>query len=229
MTDQQQLTGTGATPQTIVVESAQQLLPKAAFATFDGSGAAGDFLPVVKLIGPGNVVAAQAVGDVVTAGASVDQTWFRGLAKPGSSGGSGGLQFGGTRHDYGPDNEGGWLYVQTNESQDTHGVVGQIGSLLQDNSGDGVALAAVAPPNGPPISEAIITPTSFSLGVDGGGANPQGISMTPVGADTFMDFTQGATVPIRLKDGRVYMLNLPTAPGAAGELYKDASGFLKVS
>jgi hypothetical protein len=87
VTDQQIAQGTGPTPSTITVQGSQQLLPKLAFAAFDGTGAAGDFLPVVKFIGPAGTVAGQAVGDVVTAGASVDQTWFRGLAKQ-SGGGS---------------------------------------------------------------------------------------------------------------------------------------------
>lgn len=82
MTDQQIAQGAGPTPVAITVQGSEQLLPKLAFAAYDGSGAAGDFLPVVKLIGPGGKLAGQAVGDVVTAGGSVDQTWFRGLAKP---------------------------------------------------------------------------------------------------------------------------------------------------
>ena len=82
MTDQQISQGVGPTPSAITVQGSQTLLPKLAFAAFDGSGAAGNFLPVVKFIGPGGQLAGQAVGDEVTAGASVDQTWFRGLAKP---------------------------------------------------------------------------------------------------------------------------------------------------
>ena len=87
MTDQQIKQGVGPTPSTITVQGSQQLLPKLAYAHFDGSGAGADFLPVIKFIGPGGQIAGQAVGDVVTAGASVDQTWFRGLAK--QTGGSG--------------------------------------------------------------------------------------------------------------------------------------------
>lgn len=85
MTDQQIAQGAGPTPVAITVQGSEQLLPKLAFARYDGSGAGGDFLPVVRFIGPGGKVAGQAVGDVVTAGASVDQTWFRGLAKGGGS------------------------------------------------------------------------------------------------------------------------------------------------
>ncbi len=81
MTDQQISQGAGPTPVTLTVQGNEQLLPKLAFAAYDGTGAAGNFLPVVRFIGPGGQVAGQAVGDVVTAGASVDQTWFRGLAQ----------------------------------------------------------------------------------------------------------------------------------------------------
>jgi hypothetical protein len=85
MTDQQIAAGNAPPPVTITVQGSQQLLTKLAYAAYDGSGAAGDFLPVVKFVGPGGQIAGQAVGDVVTAGASVDQTWFRGLAKQGSA------------------------------------------------------------------------------------------------------------------------------------------------
>jgi hypothetical protein len=81
VTDQQISQGAGATPVTLTVQGNEQLLPKLAFAAYDGTAAAGNFLPVVRFIGPGGQIAGQAVGDVVTAGASVDQTWFRGLAK----------------------------------------------------------------------------------------------------------------------------------------------------
>jgi hypothetical protein len=87
VTDQQISQGAGATPVTLTVQGNEQLLPKLAFAAYDGTAAAGNFLPVVRFIGPGGQIAGQAVGDVVTAGASVDQTWFRGLAQQGTTGG----------------------------------------------------------------------------------------------------------------------------------------------
>jgi len=92
MTDQQIAPGKGPTPISITVQGSQELLPKLAFAAYDGTGAAGDFLPVIEFIGPGGMVAGRAVGDVVAAGASVDQTWFRGLAKQGSTGGQTGRE-----------------------------------------------------------------------------------------------------------------------------------------
>ena len=52
MTDQQIAQGVVPTPSTITVQGSQQLLPKLAFAAYDGTGAAGDFLPVIKFIGP---------------------------------------------------------------------------------------------------------------------------------------------------------------------------------
>lgn len=80
MTDQQIAPGQGPTPVGITVQGSEQLMPKLAFASYDGTGAAGDFLPVVRFVGPGGQVAGQAVGDKVAAGASADQTWFRGLS-----------------------------------------------------------------------------------------------------------------------------------------------------
>jgi hypothetical protein len=95
MTDDQIGLTDGTAPVSVIVANPDKLLPKLAFASYDGSGAASDFLPVVQFIGPNGKLAGQAVGDVVAAGASVDQTWFRGLSKGGGGGGGIGLQLNG--------------------------------------------------------------------------------------------------------------------------------------
>jgi hypothetical protein len=51
----------------------------------------------------------------------------------------GGLEFGGSRRDYGADNEGGYLSVTTNESFEGD-AIGEIGMYLRDNSGEGIAI-----------------------------------------------------------------------------------------
>ena len=52
MTDRQIAATAGLTPQAILLSTYQQLVPKLAFASYDGTGATGPFLPVVKFIGP---------------------------------------------------------------------------------------------------------------------------------------------------------------------------------
>lgn len=72
--------GTSGTPVDYVVPGSQEIEPLSVHAVFDGSGAAGAFLPAVEIIGPGGVVASvSAMDDAVAAGASVDATWFPGV------------------------------------------------------------------------------------------------------------------------------------------------------
>lgn len=70
------------------IPGAQEIVLKAITASFDGSGAAGDFVPTLQIIAPnGLVVASCPVGASVAAGASADVSWF---PRGGVSGGGGG-------------------------------------------------------------------------------------------------------------------------------------------
>jgi hypothetical protein len=78
-----------------------QIRPKTIFATFDGTGAAGDFLPALKIISDaGFVVGIYPADTAVVAGASADVSWFPRVA------GSSGIR-------YDVDNTGDWLEVET--------------------------------------------------------------------------------------------------------------------
>jgi hypothetical protein len=83
-------TGVVVAPGAFIIPSSAELGLKAVFASFDGSGAAGDFLPLLRVKSDAGSVVAEAVVDTtVAAGASADVTWFPGV-KAVVSGGSGG-------------------------------------------------------------------------------------------------------------------------------------------
>lgn len=66
-----------ATPLDYVVPGAQEIIPKAATASYDGSGAAGSFVPTLIIRAPnGAILAACPVADPLAAGASADVSWF---------------------------------------------------------------------------------------------------------------------------------------------------------
>lgn len=85
--------GTSGVPVDYVVPGAQAIEPLSVRAVFDGTGAAGAFLPAVEIISPGGVVASiSAMGATVAAGSSADASWFPGVkdaaaATPASSSG----------------------------------------------------------------------------------------------------------------------------------------------
>lgn len=66
---------TGATPEDYLVSGAAAINVLAVRGSWDGSGAAGDFLPVVQFLNAAEEVMAQAQGATVTAGDSVDYTF----------------------------------------------------------------------------------------------------------------------------------------------------------
>ena len=72
--------GAKQAPADWVLPASLEILPKIAWASFDGSGAAGAFKPCLRLISDSGHVAAEAVSEiVVAAGASADVTWFPGV------------------------------------------------------------------------------------------------------------------------------------------------------
>jgi len=70
-------TGVEPTPARYLVPQSAELLLKGVFAKFDGSGAAGDFQPLLRIISDAGSTSIEAVSDTtVAAGASADVTWF---------------------------------------------------------------------------------------------------------------------------------------------------------
>lgn len=78
--------GTARAPVDYEVPGAQEIEPLMVHASYDGSGAAGNYVPCVVFIGPGGVVAGRApLGSTITAGNNVDATWFPGGVEGGGT------------------------------------------------------------------------------------------------------------------------------------------------
>lgn len=76
--DQQRLvTGVASAPATFTVPGNGQIRPKAVFAHFDGTGAAGSFQPALKVTSDaGKLVGIYPTSNTLAAGASADVSWF---------------------------------------------------------------------------------------------------------------------------------------------------------
>ncbi len=76
-----------AVPSNYTLPDAAELRLKAVYAEFDGSGAAGNWLPCVTILSDSGDVIARAVdqGVVVTAGADADVAWFPGVKRSGAA------------------------------------------------------------------------------------------------------------------------------------------------
>lgn len=82
--------GDHAAPADWRLPASLEILPKMAWARFNGAAAAGSYRPCLRLISDSGHVAAEAISEVtVAAGASADVSWFQGLAGSGAGGGSG--------------------------------------------------------------------------------------------------------------------------------------------
>lgn len=80
------LGGSEPTPLDYTVPGAQEIDLVSAFATFDGTGAGGSFLPTLRLLAPsGQIVWEAPVDSSVTAGASVSVSWFPGVGAASST------------------------------------------------------------------------------------------------------------------------------------------------
>jgi hypothetical protein len=91
-TDDQQIlvAGTEATPAAFVIPGNGQLRPKAVFASYDGTGAGGSFVPALKIISDGGETVAICPADVtLAAGASADVSWFPRVAAAAQAASSG--------------------------------------------------------------------------------------------------------------------------------------------
>lgn len=81
------------------------ITPYSVSVQIDGSGASGNFLPCLSFYSQTGQLIARCPAPQVTAGASVEASWFPHVAAPAAASG-GGIQ-------YDVDNEGDWLYVGT--------------------------------------------------------------------------------------------------------------------
>jgi hypothetical protein len=71
--------GSASAPESYTVPSAQEIMIKAVACTFDGTGASGDFLPMLSVIPPGGIGPIECpMTTTVTAGESAEVTWFPG-------------------------------------------------------------------------------------------------------------------------------------------------------
>lgn len=106
--------GVEETPLDYTIPGAQEIIVKAATASFDGTSAAGGFVPTLLIKAPnGAVLAACPIGSTIAAGASADVSWFpRGGLSSGTGGGDG-IQFTADGV-YGPANSGDALAIATN-------------------------------------------------------------------------------------------------------------------
>lgn len=104
--------GIGPAPQAYEVPNSTEIIPRVVFATFDGSGAAGAFLPTVQIISDGGeVVASVSTDTAVAAGDSASVTFAPFLrAAQQSTPSTGGINF-----DTFPQ-AGDWLYVETDDA-----------------------------------------------------------------------------------------------------------------
>jgi hypothetical protein len=69
--------GTETAPLDYLIAPGQEIVLKAAFATFDGSGAGGAFLPTLRVVAPsGQVVGEYVTDSTVAAGASAEVSFF---------------------------------------------------------------------------------------------------------------------------------------------------------
>ena len=81
-------TGSTSAPLSYTVAGAQEIIIRSLFASFDGTGAAGAFLPCVQVVSPAGQVVIEAITDAsVAAGSSADVT-FAPFLRPGGGGSS---------------------------------------------------------------------------------------------------------------------------------------------
>lgn len=83
-TDDQQIlvVGQAAAPAGFIVPGNGQIKPKAMNAVFDGTNAAGDFLPALEIVSDAGIVVARVAASTVTMGNSAEVTWAPFLEEP---------------------------------------------------------------------------------------------------------------------------------------------------
>ena len=82
--------GTQSAPADWVLPASLEIIPKTAYASFNGAAAAGSFVPLLRVISDsGHVEGEFPCTTTVAAGGSADVTWFRGVGAAAASGGGG--------------------------------------------------------------------------------------------------------------------------------------------
>lgn len=82
-----------AVPTGFTIAGAQEIVLKGVTASFDGTGAAGAFVPAVQVVNPaGVIVGTYTLGQTLAAGALADVSWFPGVSSGGSGVSTGFLQ-----------------------------------------------------------------------------------------------------------------------------------------
>jgi hypothetical protein len=79
--------GVEGVPTSYTVPPLQEILLKSVHAVIDGTGASGDFVPVLEIVSDAGIVNARCVGSTVTAGASADVSWFPHVASQAAAAG----------------------------------------------------------------------------------------------------------------------------------------------
>ena len=217
----------GPAPYTYEVPASLEVQPYTATATYDGTGASEDFIPVLSVYSQTGALLGRVFPQgTVTMGDSTVVTYvppFGSAASSPSPSGSG-IQFD-------TDNEGGWLDVTTNNT-DPDGY----GMQLIDTTGGGINLAT---PNGSGVNaethggEAGISTEGGDFSVDlqggavnfigsGGGGPFQNWTFDTATGD-FIINTSGGTLAINvLIGGFITLKGLPTAnPGGTDRLWNN--------
>jgi hypothetical protein len=232
------VTSTQSTPEDYLLSGATSVDLLAVRAVFDGSGAAGDFVPVVQIVNEADEIMLTFVGEKVTAGDSASYTFAPFLKGTATAAGGSGIQF-----DVSPQT-GGFLEVTTLtgtiqltdqsgtgfniDSEDSGGSSG----FVSITTGDGeVFIGSTEIVNriggGPgdfKVQYHGLGGDYFSLSYDGSGF----LRIKPTMAFTFKA-TGGATTLGVNADGSLDAPNLPTVdPGVSGRLWNNA-GVVNVS
>ena len=84
---------TAAAPKSYTVKGAQEIILRSVTGSYDGTGAAGSYIPAVQILDPaGFVVGTFVANTTLAAGASADVSWFPSVGGGGGSSGGGGLR-----------------------------------------------------------------------------------------------------------------------------------------
>jgi hypothetical protein len=214
------VTQTQATPEDYLVSGAAAIDLLAVRAVFDGSGAGGDFVPVVQIVNEANEVMLQCVGETVTAGDSASITFAPFLRTAAAASPGGGIQ-------YDLEQIGDWFFLGTDSGNGGWGIF-----LNSQGTSSGQGILIQADGNVDPIHIFVTNDTGGILIEDGGGGiiireesgfghvsiQDHGSGGTEIHTDAYLDVQAAQRI----------FLNLPTSAGTAGSLWNDA-GTVKVS
>lgn len=216
-----------ATPNGYTLPSGQELILKSVKASYDGTGAAGSFVPVLQVVAPGGAIIGEyPLGQTLAAGASADISWFPGVTGAASTAASG-IQFD-------TDNEGGYLDITTNDTDgDGNGI------HLTDASDGGILIEAGA--GGITIRD---TDEFGSPSIQGPDAqltlHPQGarVLLQPSGlgsdsdftvesvTDTFLTIKREGDINVEIVAGK--QLITSTAAGTVFEIQEDSTSWFQI-